>query len=194
MTFCAKDGTSTTSAPEILEDCLVPSNQEYTIWTDKKCSQQNDDCGYYNPVVPAYHGFGGSAKAFLFEFSMPHDTCDEGLNPDAPAIWMLNSLIPRTDQYGCSCWESGCGEFDLFEVLTKSEERMKSTVHDEQSFGSSNWFARPVNEFVKAAVVMQESSVTIAILPNDFDMGGALTADQVNMIRSLPATVDSLPN
>lgn len=194
MDYCAKNGTSTASAPEVLEDCLVPSNQEYTIWTDKKCAGQNGDCGYFNPAVPAYHGFGGSAKAFLFEFSMPHDGCNEGLAPDTPSIWILNSLIPRTEQYGCSCWESGCGELDLFEVLTHSDERMKATVHDQQSYGCSDWFARPVNGFAKAAVIMQNYSITIAMLPDDFDIGSPLTANEINQIHSMPATVDSLPN
>ena len=170
----------------------MPSNQEFTIWTDKKC--QNGDCGYYNPAVTAYHGFSGPSKAFVFEFSMPHDSCNEGLAPDTPGIWILNALIPRTDQYGCSCWQSGCGEFDLFETLTKNEERMKSTVHDQQSLGSSDWFQRPCDSFVKGAVVMDNFSATVALLPQDFDIGPTLTQAQLSQIRGMLATVTSLPN
>lgn len=93
MSYCAADGSSTTTSPTVLKNTTVWSNQEFTIWTDKKCSGQNGDCGYYNPEVPAYHGFGGPAKAFLFEFSMPHDDCTTGVTPNAPGIWMLNSLM-----------------------------------------------------------------------------------------------------
>jgi len=57
-----------------------------------------------------------------------------------PAIWMLNAQIPRTLQYGnadCSCWASGCGEFDIFEVLADGDKRMKSTLHGNIA-GASN--------------------------------------------------------
>ena len=172
----------------------MPSNQEFTIWTDKKCSGQNGDCGYYNPTIPAYHGWAGTSKAFVFEFSMPHDDCTSGLAPDTPAVWMLNARIPRTDQYGCSCWASGCGEFDLFEVLKQGEEWMKSTLHDQkQSFGSSDYFTRPCESTIKAAVVMKDSSATVALLPTNFDIGPTLTKEQMKQILSMPATVDNLP-
>lgn len=52
---------------------------------------------------------------FIMEFQMPTDGTS-GFNADIPAIWILNAKIPRTLQYGnaeCSCWESGCGEFDV---------------------------------------------------------------------------------
>ena len=196
LTYCEKSGTKTASAPATLADNLVPSNQEFTIWSDKKCSGQNGDCGYFNPSYSAtYHGFSGSSKAFIFEFSMPHDSCNEGLAPNAPAIWLLNSLVPRTGQYGCSCWNTGCGEFDLFEVLTKGETRMKSTVHDNQSLGSSDWFERPCEGFVKGAVVMDDFSATIALLPDSFEIGPTLTQEQMKTIKQMPkAQQTNLPN
>ena len=93
----------------------------------------NNDCGFVRPGSVAYRlspnfcyvfmhtltvvsdGFDGADKVFLMEFSMPMDGTS-GFNADMPAIWMLNAQIPRTLQYGnaaCSCWESGCGEFDV---------------------------------------------------------------------------------
>jgi hypothetical protein len=63
-------------------------------------------------------GFDGPDKIFVAEFQMPLDGT-EGFNADLPAIWLLNANIPRTLQYGkaeCSCWQSGCGEFDVSPV------------------------------------------------------------------------------
>lgn len=126
---------------------------------------------------------------------MPHDTTTStGLAPDSPAIWLLNSQITRTDQYGCSCWKSGCGEFDLFEVLAKGDKRMKSTYHSGQSLGSSNWFTRPTSGTLKAAVVMGDSSATIKILDDGFEIGEKLTKAQIKKIVGGAQTVMKLPN
>lgn len=126
---------------------------------------------------------------------MPHDSpSPAGLAPDAPAIWLLNSQITRTDQYGCSCWQSGCGEFDLFEVLTRGDERMKSTLHDAQSLGSSDYFTRPTGGSVKAAVVMGDYSATIKILEEGFVFGESLTQAQIKSIVEGVATLEKLPN
>lgn len=68
-------------------------------------------------------GFAGPNKIFFFEFDMPLDG-NQGFNGDLPAIWTLNAQIPRTLQYGkaeCSCWQSGCGEFDVSSVKTLDE-------------------------------------------------------------------------
>lgn len=64
-------------------------------------------------------GFAGANKIFLLEYAMPVDpAAGDQFNGDMPAIWMLNAQIPRTSQYGkeeCSCWKTGCGEFDIGE-------------------------------------------------------------------------------
>lgn len=92
-------------------------------------------------------GFNGSEKVFLFEFAMP-DTGKVGFNANMPALWVLNAQVPRTSQYGtnpdCSCWTSGYGEFDLFEVLDSGNFRCKSTLHMDPAGGSSDWLQRPV--------------------------------------------------
>lgn len=102
-------------------------------------------------------GFGGSQKVFLFEFSMPFSG-KTGFNEDMPAIWLLNAQIPLTSQYGtnpaCSCWTSGCGEFDLFEILDSGNFRCKSTLHMAPAGGSSDWFLRPSGDSITAAVVI----------------------------------------
>lgn len=111
-------------------------------------------------------GFAGSEKVFLFEFSMP-DTGETGFNANMPAIWVLNAQVPRTSQYGtnpdCSCWTSGCGEFDLFEVLESGNFRCKSTLHMEPAGGSSDWFRRPTGGSLTAALVVGGHSEVAAI-------------------------------
>ena len=81
----------------------------------------------------------------------------KGFNGDMPGIWLLNAQIPLTSQYGtnsqCSCWTSGCGEFDLFEVLDHGNFRCKSTLHMAPAGGSSDWFRRPETSTITAAVV-----------------------------------------
>ena len=90
-----------------------------------------------------------------------------GFNADMPAIWLMNAQIPLTSQYGtnpdCSCWISGCGEFDLFEILDTGDFRCKSTLHMAPAGGSSDYFQRPYTNTVKAAVVFTGSSETASI-------------------------------
>jgi len=111
-------------------------------------------------------GFSGSRKLFLLEFSMPL-TGKSGFNGDMPAIWLHNAQIPLTSQYGtnpdCSCWTSGCGEFDLFEVLDAGDMRCKSTLHMAPAGGSSDWFLRPTQTTITAAVVFAGDNEVAAI-------------------------------
>lgn len=108
-------------------------------------------------------GFAGANKVFLFNFKMPLDG-ERGFNGDMPALWALNGRIPRTMQYGdCSCWTSGCGEADFYEVLASGDTKCKSTFHLNNSGGSSDYFDRPVDNYVKVAVVFDESSASVSI-------------------------------
>src|SRR3954449_9905708 len=100
------------------------------------------------------------------EFSMPSDSSAGGMNADMPAIWFLNANIGRTLQYGkpeCSCWTTGCGEFDVFEVLDSGNFRCKSTLHmGTHSGGDSNYFQRPTGGCIKAAVLFDGPSNSIS--------------------------------
>ena len=95
------------------------------------------------------------------------DTRQTGFNGNMPAIWVLNAQIPRTSQYGtnadCSCWTSGCGEFDLFEILDSGNFRCKSTLHMDPAGGSSDWFQRPTGASMTAALVIGGSSEVAAV-------------------------------
>lgn len=89
---------------------------------------------------------------------------------DMPAIWALNAQIPRTVQYGdCSCWASGCGELDVFEILDSGNTRAKSTYHGNPAGGDSNYFTRPTNQTIKLAVIFDgpASAANILVIPDD---------------------------
>lgn len=174
------------AAPTVLEDIMVPSNNEFVIMTDQKC--QGNDCGVYRPGTPAYHGFGGENKVFLFEFQMPEDKNCPEFNRNLPAIWALNAKIPRNVQYGkCSCWDTGCGEMDLFEALVDAEDFLKTHYHSKQGAigqygggGAPDFFARPFSNSIQAAVVFSGTSITIKILDKDTSFDEALSNDFVS--------------
>lgn len=194
LSYCGSDGVSAAADPQVLADVTIPSNKEFTIYTDSECGTNGGECGYYRPGTPAYHGFGGdNYKLFLFEFSMPSDSgSSAAINADMPAIWMLNAKIPRTVQYGptsCSCWGSGCGEFDIFEVLNSGNARLTSHLHSGQGSsdpsgsygggGSANYIARPTDKTMKAAVLFSGSEVTITVLDDSVEFGETVTAETV---------------
>lgn len=114
------------------------------------------------------------------------------INKNMPAIWMLHADIPRVMQYAnppeCSCWTTGCGEFDLFEVLDSGNKRMKSTLHADQKGGSSDYFERPTSGTIKGVVVMSDKSATIKILPSDYNFGPSISNSDIESIMSSVST------
>ncbi|KAK4944033.1 target of Sbf [Elasticomyces elasticus] len=165
LSYASSDNSEGVSSPTTLADTLVGDDSEFVIMTDTSCS--DGTCGYYRNGTVAYHGFEGASKLFLLEFSMPLSG-KTGFNADMPAVWMLNAQVPRTEQYGnCSCWESGCGEFDIFEVLDSGDEKAKSTWHGVNSLGDSDYFARPTSGTMKAAVWLDGSTGTAHIIVLD---------------------------
>lgn len=195
LSYLGADGISGSESAQILGDKLIGSNQEFAIMTDKECT--GDSCGYVRPGTVAYHGFDGADKVFLFEFSMPSDGTS-GFNGDMPAIWMLNADIPRTLQYGkpeCSCWATGCGEFDIVEVLSPGSSFCKSTLHTNTPGGDSNYIVRQTSGTMKLAVIFQAatSEATIQVLPADTDFSTGLTSKQISdFTGSTPLELKSL--
>ncbi|OAX79865.1 hypothetical protein ACJ72_05815, partial [Emergomyces africanus] len=180
LSYASEDGCSGSASPTVLNNKMIPDNQEVIIMTDKPC---NGDCGTVRPGTVAYHGFGGDNKIFLAEFSMPA-TGKTGWNEDMPAAWILNAAIPRTLQYGkpeCSCWKSGCGELDVFEVLDAGNTRAKSTLHGNISGGDSHYFERPTSKTIKLAVVFNSagSAAHIKILDDSFEFKPTLDGKEV---------------
>jgi hypothetical protein len=181
LSYAAADAKSGAASPQILANQMLGDGDEIVIMTDKPC--QDGDCGATRPGGVAYHGFDGAKKVFLLEFDMPI-TGATGWNKDMPAAWILNAQIPNTLQYGraeCSCWESGCGEWDIFEVLDAGNMRCKSTVHGNISGGDSNYFDRPVDSTVKVAVIFDgdNSAGHIVVLPDENSFDQTLTDAQV---------------
>lgn len=164
LSYSSPDGKSGTNASQILSNSMLEDDVELVILSDQACD--DGKCGFTRPGGLAYHGFGGDHKIFLFSFTMPM-TGETGFNGDMPAIWLMNAQIPLTSQYGtnphCSCWTSGCGELDAFEVLDSGNERCKSTLHMAPAGGSSDYFARPVKESIKAAIIFTGSNETVTI-------------------------------
>lgn len=104
-------------------------------------------------------------------------------NGDMPAIWALNGEISRTAQYSeCSCWDSGCGEADFIEVLASGDDKCKSTLHLTNGGGSSDYFKRPTEEFVRYAVVFDEDTASMSVreLPAGQDFAEGLDSKTVS--------------
>ncbi|KND91419.1 Protein TOS1 [Tolypocladium ophioglossoides CBS 100239] len=160
LAYLNADGNGGASSPQILKDINIPSNQEFSIFSAEKCDAS---CGFSRAKDIAYKGFGGATKVFLFHFKMPLDG-DRGNNGDMPALWALNARIPRTGQYNaCSCWTTGCGEIDIYEVLAKGDTKCKSAFHLASGACSSDFFERPVDKFIKVAVVFNEATASVSI-------------------------------
>ncbi|ODQ51076.1 hypothetical protein SAICODRAFT_67294 [Saitoella complicata NRRL Y-17804] len=198
LSYANANGVDAAAVPQILEDVTIPSNKEVIIFSGEAC---DDSCGYVADGAPAYKGFSGGDKMFLFEFMMPTDSAStSSFNLDMPAIWALNAQIPRTLQYGdasCSCWTTGCGELDLFEVLTTGLDYMTTTLHDFQGTGtqyggggSSDYFVRPKTSYMQAAVVFSSSDKTIKLAEiSNVDFGSSIALDTVSGWGSNPSSI-----
>lgn len=187
LSYASKDAKFGVSTSQVLANSMLQEDTEVVILSNRTCV--NGSCGYTRPGGLAYHGFGGDHKMFLISFTMPV-TGNSDFNSDMPAIWLMNAQIPLTSQYGtnpaCSCWTSGCGEFDVFEVLDSGNHRCKSTLHMLPAGGSSDFFQRPVQQTVKAAIVFTgaNETVTIQILDETVSFGKVLTDAYVHQFIS----------
>lgn len=170
---------------------LQTSETEIVVLSDKECDA---DCPYWRPNATSHYGWSGSSKAFFIEFQMDHYPnigTDQGMLSDAPAYWFLNAAIPRILQYGsdrnnipCSCWSTGCGEFDAFELLSNGAERAKSTIHRQGNLegGDSNYFSRPVGQTMKFAVVWHYPHITALVLDDKFDFSQSMSDDAMKKL------------
>lgn len=151
----------------------IQTGAEINIMTEKKC--EKDTCkGYFDEN--GYEGWNGGKKMFVTKVQMP-----QGAKPNQPAIWMLNSQIVRSNQYGCNCRgmgaKGGCGELDIAEVIETLPSRDKVTTHyyyfDDGNSGADNFAARPTDAPTTYITLIDESGEgTIKILEigaDDFD-------------------------
>lgn len=188
-------GISKANDSTILGNVTIPSNYELTIMSDLECSGK--ECGAFRPDSEAYHGFYGTNKMFLFEFNAPSDLREEDnvnktWNYDMPAIWLLNAQIPRTSQYplnpNCSAWNSGAGEFDIFEVMNVTERNhFFSTLHDFQGTddigtGIQNfgYLERTPGAVMKGGVVFGEDGSASVFLSNSTSLDSSISNNDLN--------------
>jgi len=192
LSYASSSGTAAASSPQTLQDILL-DDDEIILMTGQSCGADSTaagGCGYFRPGIPAYHGFGGADKIFLLEFAMPSTG-----TANQPAIWLLNALIPRTQQYGsCTCWgnTNGCGELDIFETLSTGSTYMTSSIHGNQAGGDSDYFARPTGSTIKAAIVLSGGQLQISILPAAFVFQAEMGASVVSTLMNVVGDVDSV--
>lgn len=197
--ICYADDTGIGAADNatiLAEDTLIESDDEFIIFSNISCPDSSvyDTCGVYRDGIPAYEGFYGDVKMFLFEFEAPTETQTNSSSfsaYDMPAIWLLNSKIPRQSQYptnsNCSCWASGCGEFDIFEVLNGSTTgQFFSTFHTfqgvsdiETGLTQDAYIARDTNSTMIGGVVFDTNGNTITFMTDSLTFDDSITASDI---------------
>ena len=174
LSYANCDGVTAAQNPQTLGKVTIPSDTEIIAFTKKPC---DSSCGFVRDGTPAYKGFSTASDTIvLVEFMMPRDS-GSGFNVDMSAAWFLNAQIPRTLQYGnaaCSCWTSGCGEFDVFEILSTGSDYLTTTLHTWQGTGTqyggggcSDYISRPLTSYMKAAIIFSVSTMTMDIVVLD---------------------------
>lgn len=202
LAYAADDGVSASESSTVLgKNNYIKSDGEYVIYSNVSCpsSGASKGCGVYRDGIPAYYGFGGVTKMFLFEFEMPTETETNSTSVeyyDMPAIWLLNDHIARTSQYptnaNCSCWASGCGEYDIFEVMNGTERNhLYSTFHTFQGIEdlgtgiqAYGYIPRDTKNTMKGGVVFDSAGNTITFMSNDTAFDLNITASDINSILS----------
>ena len=125
----------------------------------------------------------------MAEYTMPLSGSQAGLNPDMPAFWMLNTQIVNTVQYAaCSCWATGCGEFDVHEVLTRGATAGYATLHGGNNFQGQAPGAidRPTSGTIKIAAAVAAGQVSVHVLPADFSFDSSLSSSVISGILNSP--------
>ncbi|GMM58315.1 Toh1 protein [Maudiozyma humilis] len=198
LSYASSNGTGAASSSTILaSDNYISSDEEFSIFSTTACPKSGlkKGCGVYRSGIPAFYGFGGTTKMFLFEFKMPTESQKNSSSfeyYDMPAIWLLNDHIPRTSQYptntNCSCWSSGCGEFDIFEVMNGTERNhLYSTFHTFQGIEdlgtgiqSFGYIPRDTSSTMLGGVIFDSSGNTVTFISNSTSLDSTITYDQVN--------------
>lgn len=197
LAYACPHGLQASETPNVLDgDTLISSNEEFIIFSGETCgsSSLNGDCKVYRDDIPAYKGFDGRVKMFLFEFEMPQESKydEDHIHYNAPAIWLLNAQIPRTSQYSmnstCSCWASGCGEFDIFEIMNNTDSTsLLSTIHNYQGTNNVNQgivipgsIERSTTEVMKGGVFFDNDGNAVVFMSDNTSMDDNISARNVN--------------
>lgn len=202
LTYASSNGTGEADSATVLEDDnFIYSDDEFVIFSNISCPSSGYDksCGVYRSGIPAYEGFAGTYKMFLFEFTMPTETKENNTSYDyydLPAIWLLNARIPRTSQYpsneNCSCWASGCGEFDIFESMNATQKNhLFSTFHSYQGIEdistgiqASAYIERDTEGTMMGGVVFDYGGETTVFLSNSTSFSDVIESSDLESIIS----------
>lgn len=197
LSYANSDNSGAASEATVLDDTTIESNSEFAIFSGTECdsSSSSGNCDYYRDGTVAYEGFSGAEKIFLIRFKMPSDSSSTLYNADMPAIWFLNAKIPRGVQYGASdasCWISGCGELDVFEILSAGSNYLTTCMHDGQGQGSSDYIARPTDDYVTGVVIFYDSQIHVMVVDDYSDFDSVLSSSQVQDWIDVSGTTISL--
>ena len=82
---------------------------------------------------------------------------------------------------------------DLFEILTAGSDKLISHIHDGQDGGTQDYFDRPTDGTLKAAVIFNSSDETIHIVEVDESFDESLSDDVVDQWLSKAGSSAALP-
>lgn len=197
LAYAGPDGVSTSEEPHILApDNNLPSGKEYSIYSNHLCPHSGDGngCGVYRHGIPAYYGFYGHTKMFLFEFTMPEDQRQNmSAIPyyDLPSISIFSDRIARQSinprNPACSCKASGCGVYDVFQALSGDQkDRLFSTLHTTQTGGqtiqdlTSDGYMKRTNGVMRGGVIFDSTGRITTFLNNNTLFDVSLNSTDVN--------------
>ncbi|GMM56069.1 hypothetical protein DAKH74_026850 [Maudiozyma humilis] len=196
------------------KDMKVPSGVEYVMFSNVSCpaSKAKNSCGIYPKGIPAYQGFGGVTKMFLFEFTMPTDLTTEANDSsviNAPSIWLSSDSLPRvTSKYttdnNCSCLFKGCGAYEVFSanstlmtssLVTFQGINPNTTAGVQALFNNTanGYFNRPTNGTVCGGVVFDsEGHVVTFVSTNGTSFDEVISGSTVqSLLSGLPELGDN---
>ncbi|CCH60527.1 hypothetical protein TBLA_0D00170 [Henningerozyma blattae CBS 6284] len=201
LAYTEDDGMANSEIAHTLKgDNLIPSGREYSIYSNKLCphSGVKNGCGVYRHGIPAYYGFYGKTKMFLFEFEMPHDSRPNMTAIpyyDLPAISLLNDRIPRTSLNPtnelCNCVTGGCGVYNVFEAKNGTENNhLYSTLFTNQvggqlatGFVSDGWIER-TDGVMRGGVIMDSAGNIVTFMNNNTIFDASISASDVESFLS----------
>ncbi|MCJ1380866.1 target of Sbf [Xylographa soralifera] len=191
--YVTPNGQNSSNKPTILENSLIPDGVEFVISSATACK---NDCGATAPGANAYHGWNGAEKVFMIEIEMPLSGQTGYLNADMPAFWLLNTQIVNQQQYGkCSCWATGCGEWDIHEILKAGATTGYASMHMGSNYAGTppQGLARPTSGTMKIAAIVSGGVAHVEVLNSDTSFGntlsGATVAGYINSPNSTPFNV-----
>ena len=132
----------------------------------------------------------------MIEIEMPLSGQTGYLNADMPAFWLLNTQIVNQQQYGkCSCWATGCGEWDIHEILKAGATTGYASMHMGDNYAGTppQGLTRPTSGTMKIAAIVSGGVAHVEVLNPNTSFGntlsGATVAGYINTPNATPFNV-----